>query len=88
MKEIQAFLIQEGNFPLIDKLHRAECREPGYGTIAVPKQGFSENDYIHNSVLEWLKERPYIHVFNPTVLIGRMEHALHKKSNSQNENPY
>lgn len=50
-------LATEGNFKLIRKLRRVEMGEPGFGTIVVPKEGFSESDDTHNLVLEWLEER-------------------------------
>jgi hypothetical protein len=48
-------LTTEGKFDLIRKLGRVENREPGYGTIIVPSEGFSDRDETHNMVLDWLK---------------------------------
>jgi hypothetical protein len=61
---IWALLAYEGNFNLIDKLHNAEIKEPGYLTIIVPDEGFSPNDEVHNLIIDWLKGRKYINLIN------------------------
>lgn len=69
-------LVMEEKHDLIEKLSKAERREPGYGTIVVTKQGFSEDDTTHNMVIEFL-EANGINTFNPGLLEARMERALH-----------
>lgn len=69
-------LISEGNLDLISKLHNVEAGLPGYGTIVVPHEGFSEDDTTHNMVLEYLQSHD-INILNPGLLIERMERALH-----------
>lgn len=66
----------EGNFELLTLLHKVEKREAGYGTVVVPKEGFSDSDDTHNMVLEWLEEHR-INVLNVRVCVARMKHALH-----------
>lgn len=65
-----AALASEGKFELIERLRRALLREPGYGTIVVTKEGFSENDHTHNLVIRWLKAHK-IHTMN---VIYEVEH--------------
>jgi hypothetical protein len=50
-------LIEQGEFDLINKLRRIEMREPGFDVIVIPKEGFSQNDFVHNLVIDWLKEQ-------------------------------
>lgn len=57
-------LAMEGNYSLIDRLHKAETKEPGYTTIIVPDEGFSPDDDVHNSIIDWLKARKYINIIN------------------------
>jgi len=68
-------LAADGKFELIDKLRRVELREPGYGTIVVPKEGFSDNDEIHNIVLDWLEEQN-VNILNVNLEIARLKRAL------------
>jgi hypothetical protein len=49
-------LVLDGNFALVEKLHYAERKLPGYNIIVVPFKGFSESDQVHNMVLDWCKE--------------------------------
>jgi len=69
-------LVAEGKFDLIERLQYAERREPGFRTIVVPEEGFSDVDATHNEVLRWFKANR-INVCNPGLLIARMELALH-----------
>lgn len=71
-------LIIEGNFDLIKKLHRVELQEPGYGTIVVTKEGFSEDDRTHNMVLRFL-EKNNINIVNPGLERARLKYFLRKK---------
>ena len=64
-------LASEGNFDLINKLHRAEQHEPGFETIVVKKEGFSDNDTTHNMVLQFLRERK-INIVNPILEKARL----------------
>lgn len=68
-------LAGEGNYTLIDKLKHVENNDPGFGTIVVPKKGFSEKDDTHNDVLKWLKEQN-INILNVGLSVARMEQAL------------
>lgn len=50
-------LLIEGNHALIKKLRYIEKEEGGFGTIVVPKKGFSPNPEINQKVLKWLKTK-------------------------------
>ena len=69
-------LVSEGRFDLIERLQYVERREPGFSTVVVPAQGFSDVYETHNEVLRWLKAHR-INVCDPRLLIARMERALH-----------
>jgi len=73
--DIWAVLALEGNFNLINKLHRVERKEGGFGTIAVPREGFSQNDQTHNMVMKWLREHG-VNILNPVHEIANLEYAL------------
>lgn len=68
-------LAAEGRFQLIERLRHAELGHAGYGTIVVPKEGFSDDDTTHNAVLDWLSEHQ-INVMNVGLEIARLERAL------------
>jgi hypothetical protein len=68
-------LAAEGNFELIGTLRHVEQGTQGFGTIAVPREGFSENDITHNAVLDWLRLRG-VQTVNPSLEETRMERAL------------
>jgi hypothetical protein len=70
-------LLFENNFSLIDKLHHVENKDAGFGTVIVPEQGFSQNDIIHNKVLEWLKKKK-VNVINPPLIIERLKRTLQR----------
>ena len=74
--ELWSRLTVEGNFELLSRLRRAECREPGFCTIVVGKTGFSEDDETHNMVIDFLKQID-VHVFNPGLEATKLEMALH-----------
>lgn len=65
-----AALASEGRFELIERLRKALLRMPGYGTIVVTREGFSESDRTHNLVIRWLKAHR-IHTMN---VIYEVEH--------------
>lgn len=73
-------LVSEGRHDLITKLRHAEIRESGFGTIVVPRKGFSDNDDTHNMVLAWLREHK-INILNPGLEVTRLERALHGNTN-------
>ena len=75
-KNLHDRLAEEGNFDLIAKLQHVERQTPGFGTIVVSREGFSEDDSVHNEVLQWLQEHD-VNVFNPGLEITRLERALH-----------
>ena len=77
-KNVWDRLTSEGNFKLIEKLHLAEHKEPGYNVIPVPSLGYSENDDTHNAVLDWLKEHNIL-ALNPLHEISIMERSLHSR---------
>lgn len=69
-------LVLNGKFSLLQKLHNAEINFAGYATMVVPPEGFSENDTIHNMVLDWCQDHK-ITVLNPGLEIERLERTLH-----------
>jgi len=69
-------LTLEGRFDLIDKLNRVENKEPGYGTVIVPQEGFSSDDGTHNLVIDWLNTHG-INVLNVGFEVSRLENSLH-----------
>ena len=75
VNELWSRLALEGNCELIKKLQRAERREPGYSTIVVKREGFSEDDETHNMVLRFLRQIG-VEIFNPGIEIARLERAL------------
>ena len=76
VSELWTRLALEGRHTLLNKLRRAEHREPGFGTIVVTKEGFSDDDETHNLVLKFLRQNN-ICVFNPGLEAARLERALH-----------
>jgi len=72
IEDIWTDLVSEGNFDLISKLRRAELGEPGFGTIVVTREGFSDDDRVHNKVLRWLKGKK-IHILDIMFEIGNLE---------------
>jgi len=72
-------LVGEGNLELLSRLSRVEKHEAGYGTVVVPKKGFSDNDDTHNMVLDWLEARG-VNVLNIGLSVARMKYALRGKS--------
>jgi len=61
--EIWSSLVLEQNFALLDKLQRIEKNEPGFGTIIIPKDGFSKNETLNKQIIAWLK-RHKINVYS------------------------
>jgi hypothetical protein len=55
--ELWAALIEEDKHDLVKILNRVENKDAGFGSIVVPKEGFSKNKDIHISVINWLKDR-------------------------------
>lgn len=68
-------LAAQGHLTLLEKLHHVEQGAPGYGTIVVPKEGFSEDDSIHNAVLDWLHTHN-VNVLNVSNEISNLHLAL------------
>jgi hypothetical protein len=75
VSRIWNLLTYEGNFELIDKLHKAEMKEPGYLTVVVPEEGFSRDDEVHNLVIDWLKAHRFINVLNTRKEIYELEQS-------------
>lgn len=69
-------LASEGRFELIERLQRAFNGVPGFGTIVVPLEGFSEVDRTHNMVIRSLKWHG-VHVMDVLFEVGNLELALH-----------
>jgi hypothetical protein len=74
--ELWLTLASEGRFELIEKLQKAFNGVPGYGTIVVPQEGFSEVDRTHNMVIRSLKEHG-VSIHDTLFEIGNLELALH-----------
>ena len=75
MMDIWVALAIEGNSKLIKLLHRIEKNEPGFGTVIVPRAGFSSDDDLHNAVLGWLKGKG-VNVWSPQNETAGLEYAL------------
>ena len=71
-------LVAEGNFELIDRLQKAERKEPGFCTVVITKKGFSDSDIIHNKVLNWLRVRK-IHTLDVMHEVENLKLALKGK---------
>lgn len=65
-----------GDYALLEKLRKAEINFPGFGTLIVPKEGFSPCNWIHNLVIDWCKIHK-IHLLNVAIEIAKLELALH-----------
>jgi len=69
-------LTAEGNHELIHKLQKVERRETGYGTIVIPKEGFSKDPETHAAVIAWLDEQKTL-ALNPSREVAELEISLH-----------
>jgi hypothetical protein len=69
-------LASEGRFELIERLQKALNGVPGFGTIVVPLEGFSDIDKTHNMVLRCLRWHG-VHLFDVAFEVGNLELALH-----------
>jgi hypothetical protein len=67
-------LVLDGNFTLLSKLHNAEIKFSGYGTLIVPTEGFSDNNRVHNMVIDWCREHK-VRLFNVSHHIAILENA-------------
>lgn len=74
--ELWIALALEGKHTLIEKLNRAFNGFPGYGTIVVPREGFSENDRTHNMVIRSLRAHE-VNICDIIFEVGNLEHALY-----------
>ena len=54
---LYSILTEESKISLISILKKVDSKEHGYGSIVVPKGGFSYNPETHKMVINWLKER-------------------------------
>ena len=77
-------LAGEGNLELLSRLNRIEKREAGYGTVVVPKEGFSDNDDTHNMVLDWLEARG-VNVLNIGLSVARVNYRRDKPGGFRRE---
>jgi hypothetical protein len=75
-------LVLEKNFELIEKLKKVEDKEAGYGTIVVPRGGFSSNPETHLAVLAWLKSRR-VNVLDVSREIEDLYFALHENDSKE-----
>ena len=83
VNDLWSRLTIEGRFELIKRLRRAEGHEPGFTTLVVRKEGFSNVDETHNLVLRYLRQIG-ANVFNPGMEIARLRMALrHEDYESQ-----
>jgi len=69
-------LTLEKNDALIAKLRHVEAKTPGFGTVVVPKEGYSEDPTTHNMVLDWLHTHG-VRTFNPSLEIYKLERSLY-----------
>jgi len=70
-------LSEEGNLKLINLLKKVDSKEPGYGTVIVPKGGFSLNTKTHAMVICWLKDRN-INIVDVDKEISDLENSLRR----------
>ena len=75
INDLWSRLTGEGRFELIKRLRRAEDREPGFTTVVVRAEGFSDDDVTHNLVLKYLRQLG-VNIFNPGLLTARLKRAL------------
>ncbi len=75
VNDLWSRLALEGKSALIKRIRRAENREPGFTTLVVRKEGFSDDDETHNLVLKYLR-RIGAFVFNPGMETARLKQAL------------
>lgn len=69
-------LAAEGNDKTLRLLQKVEQKQPGYSTIIIGPNGFSENDDTHNAVLNWLRDRNVM-VYSPQNEIYHLNKSLH-----------
>lgn len=67
-------LALEGRHSLITTLRHVEQGTPGYGTVVVPTEGYSDNTDVHNAVLEWLRARDVLSL-NVSLQVALLEEA-------------
>ena len=72
--ELWLALALEGKFDLISRLQKAFNKEPGFGTIAINREGFSENTHTHNLVVRGLR-RHGVNILDVMFEIGNLELA-------------
>lgn len=73
--DLWSLLLLEENHKLIKKLRHIEKKEIGWGTIVMPKEGFSKNKKTHKEVLKWLKKRK-INILDVKKEIKELNEAL------------
>lgn len=69
-------LLSENRHDLIQKFRRVERKEGGFGTIVVPKKGFSKNEETNQLIIDWLIEKG-VNVLNVEEEISDLEDALY-----------
>lgn len=74
-EQLWATLIEDGKHSLVKVLNHVENKVPGYGSIVVPKTGFSNNLNIHNEVITWLNDRG-VNIINVENEIFGLEQSL------------
>lgn len=74
-KDLWKTLLEENKHDLINKLRKVEKREEGYGSIVIPKNGFSENLSTHFAVVSWLKDKG-INIIDTNKIIDDLEKSL------------
>jgi hypothetical protein len=68
-------LISHGSHKTISLLQKVEQNYPGYSTVIIPNEGFSDDDTTHNMVIDWLKQHD-INVYSPSNEIHHLTKAL------------
>jgi len=68
-------LFAEGKIELTNKLRKVELQEPGYGTIVMPDEGFSESDATHNLVVDFL-DAHNVNIVNVRLITAYIRDAI------------
>ena len=78
-EKLWELLVEDGKHDLVKILQHVENKDIGYGSIVMPAQGFSEDDNIHNMVLDWLLERN-INIVNVGHEIACLKRSLYPEA--------
>jgi len=78
-EKLWTLLVTAGRHDLVNLLHDVEMGTKGFGSVVIPLKGFSEDDNIHNAVIDFLKTQP-VNLVNPVRIKHELETALHGRS--------